>query len=61
MYFTSGKIELYATDNGSTYTNTSGVKQWQYRYILVPGGVTARSAINWNNYQQVKDYLELKD
>jgi hypothetical protein len=61
MYFTPGKIELYATDNGSTYTNTSGVKQWQYRYILVPGGVAARSAINWNNYQQVKDYLALQD
>jgi hypothetical protein len=61
MYFTPAKIELYATDNGSTYTNTSGAKQWQYRYILVPGGVTARSAIDWNNYQQVKDYLKLQD
>ena len=61
LYFTLGKIEIYATDNASTYTNTAGVKQWQYRYILVPGGVPARSAINWNNYEQVKAYLELKD
>lgn len=61
LYFTLGKIELYSTDNASTYTNTAGVKQWQYRYILAPGGTAARSAINWNNYDQVKAYLELKD
>lgn len=61
MYFTPGKIELYATDNASTYTNTSGVKQWQYRYVVAPGGAGARSAINWNNYQQVKEYLNLPD
>jgi hypothetical protein len=61
LYFTAGKINLYATDNASTYTNTSGVKQWQYRYVLAPGGAAARSAIDWNNYEQVKAYLELKD
>jgi hypothetical protein len=61
LYFTAAKIEMYGTANASTFTNTAGVKQWQYRYILIPGGVPARSAINWNNYEQVKAYLELKD
>lgn len=61
MYFVTGKIEMYATDNASTYTNTGGVKQWQYRYVLVPGGAGARSSINWNNYAEVKASLGLKD
>ena len=32
------------------------------RYILIPGGSHARMAkINWNNYNEVKAYLGLKD
>jgi hypothetical protein len=31
------------------------------RYVLIPGGTTARSAINWNDYKQVQKYLGLKD
>jgi hypothetical protein len=32
------------------------------RYILIPGGTHARMAkINWNNYNEVKAYLGLKD
>jgi hypothetical protein len=32
------------------------------RYILIPGGTHARMAkINWNNYDEVKAYLGLKD
>jgi hypothetical protein len=54
------KIDLISTDDFSTYTDT-GVKFQQYRYILVPGGVHARSAIDWNNYAEVKKYLGLKD
>jgi len=33
-----------------------------FRYILIPGGTHARMAkINWNNYNEVKAYLGLKD
>ena len=53
-------IQLYANDNYGTYTS-SGVKYSQYRYILIPGGTTARSVINWNDYAAVKAYLHLTD
>ena len=33
-----------------------------FRYILIPGGTHARNMkINWNNYNEVKAYLGLKD
>lgn len=34
-----------------------------FRYILIPGGTTARTAkvIDWNDYKAVKAYLGLKD
>ena len=45
-------------DNGNNYS--------QFRYILIPGGTAGRAApggktINWNNYNEVKAYLGLKD
>jgi hypothetical protein len=57
-----GNIYLLANYDVSSFTppNTSD-KVWQYRYIIVPGGVTARSAVNWNDYKQVQQYLGLKD
>jgi hypothetical protein len=61
MYFSIGSMYMYATDNASTFLNTSGVKVWQYRYILIPGGRPARSAVDWNNYASVQQYLGLKD
>jgi hypothetical protein len=35
----------------------------QFRYVLVPGGVAARSAsgVDWKNYKSVQQYLGLKD
>ena len=63
VYFTVGKINLYSTDDGSTFTDT-GTKYWQYRYILIPGGTSGgrmANAINWNNYKEVQAYLGLKD
>ena len=39
----------------------NGNQVFQYRYILIPGGKAARSAIDWNNYAAVKKYLNLKD
>ncbi len=58
--FTAGIIDLYSNYNVSTYTN-AGVKYQQWRYILIPGGKPARSAIDWNNYAEVQKYLGLKD
>lgn len=56
-----GAIDLIASDNVSTRTNSSGQKQLQYRYVLIPGGTAARTSIDWNDYAQVKAYLNLKD
>lgn len=51
------------TNAGDVGTATSGgVKFQQYRYILIPGVVPGRMAtVNWNNYEEVKKYLGLKD
>ncbi|HEY9260564.1 hypothetical protein [Chitinophaga sp.] len=55
----AGKIDLIGNAPISTTTD----KRYQYRYVIVPGGVNARDAagINWNDYTQVKKYLNLKD
>jgi len=57
---TVGKISLYANGDFST-TTQNGSKYFQYRYIIIPGGVPARSAVDWNDYASVKEYLHLKD
>jgi hypothetical protein len=57
------RINLYSDYyNPSTVTNANG-KFLQYRYVLIPGGTaTGRVAsINWNDYNEVKAYLGLKD
>jgi hypothetical protein len=59
-YFQLGGMELYANADVST-AGTGAAKQFQYRYILIPGGKAARWAIDWNNYAEVKKYLNLKD
>lgn len=59
-YFSVGNIELDASRNFGSGT-ISGVKVRQYRYILVPGGVPARSMINWKDYNDVKKQLNLPD
>jgi hypothetical protein len=55
-------ILLSSNVNPSTRT-TGGVKTFQVRYILIPGGTTARTGntVDWNDYNQVKAYLKLKD
>jgi hypothetical protein len=55
----AGKIDLLGNARISTTTD----KRYQYRYVIIPGGVSARAAdgINWNDYSQVKKYLNLKD
>ncbi|MEC5146570.1 hypothetical protein [Chitinophaga sp. 212800010-3] len=60
----AGKIYLASNLDASTGTTSAGAKIWQYRYVLVPGGVAARgssSSVNWKDYQSVRKYLGLND
>lgn len=62
--FVEGLIAMISNANLSTFTDEdSGAKVQQVRYVLIPGGTAARQSagIDWNNYQQVKKYLNLKD
>ena len=59
-FFYLSNIELDANRNFSSGTMGT-VKVRQYRYILIPGGVPARSTINWNDYSDVKKQLKLPD
>lgn len=61
VYFSVGNIDLYCDLDASSFT-TGGQKAWQYRYVIIPGGVpTGRSAVNWNNYEAVKRYYNIPD
>ena len=55
-YNTVGKINM----NGANYNPSSPT--YLYRYILVPGGVGARkAAIDYTDYEAVKEYYNLPD
>lgn len=58
--FTPQKITLMSLGDESTYTSGSN-KYYQYRYVLIPGGVKATSSVNWNNYQEVQQAVGMKD
>lgn len=63
-FLLDGMIEIHSNVNAGTATNpTTGEKSRQYRYILIPGGATVRQdkKVDWNNYDEVKAYLGLKD
>jgi hypothetical protein len=51
--FTVGKINLVSSDDASA----------PYRYVVVRGSIPAgrQATINWNNYAEVKQALNLKD
>jgi len=59
----AGKIFIESTFPVSTRPSQQdpNVKVFQYRYMIIPGSVSARSAVNWNDYKQVQAYLGLKD
>jgi hypothetical protein len=59
--FFKGGVELYSNGDVSSYTNNSGVKYSQYRYVLIPGGTSARKSttVDLNNYDAVKAWLSL--
>ncbi|WP_205686969.1 hypothetical protein [Chitinophaga rhizosphaerae] len=63
--FTVGAVNLVSNIDAGTGLNAQNEKVWQYRYILIPGGVAARKAagadVDWNNYKSVQKYLNLKD
>jgi len=69
-YYLPQLIVLLADNDVSSFTDSSGNHNFQYRYILIPGGVSTglptsingqKGGINWNDYNQVKAYLGLKD
>ncbi len=62
-YFTTQSITLLSTTDVSSFTD-NGNHYFQFRYILIPGGVKVGrgvKTINWNDYKEVKAYLNLKD
>jgi hypothetical protein len=60
--FYVNEIALYSNGDISTVLDNQGTKYQQYRYVLIPGGEAARKAkIDWNNYEEVKKYLGLKN
>jgi hypothetical protein len=60
-YFSTQQITLISNGDASSFTD-SNVKYLQYRYVIIPGNVPGRMAtIDWNNYDAVKKYLNLKD
>lgn len=57
----SGSIYLLSNYDLSSGTDATYGDYWQYRYVLIPGGTAARTAVDWNDYKQVQKYLGLKD
>lgn len=54
-------IFLYSNYDLSTVTE-NGVKYQQFRYILIPGGTSARVAQpDWNDYNKIKAFYGLPD
>ena len=69
VYYQPGLINIIANTDLSSFTD-NGNHYFQFRYVLIPGGITALpvsangtkgSGINWNDYKQVKQYLGLSD
>jgi hypothetical protein len=68
-YFTLDTISIISNFDISSFKDNNGNNNFQFRYILIPGGTTAlpvsangtKKSINWNDYNEVKAYLGLKD
>ncbi len=69
-YFSDTTITIVSNEDISSFVDNSGYHNWQFRYIIIPGGTKtslpnsisgAKDAIDWNNYSQVKAYLKLPD
>jgi hypothetical protein len=59
-YFFPGQIQVFSFIDGSTFMD-GNEKLWQYRYVLIPGGVLASKPANVNldNYSEAKKYLKI--
>jgi hypothetical protein len=64
IFFTVGKINMYASEDASSFTGSGG-KSWQYRYVIIPGGVNIggrqKGPVDFNNYEAVKQYYKIPD
>ncbi len=56
---TAGNIRITFTSSINTYQSIATTHQ--FRYVIIPGGVRALSAVNLNNYKQVQQALGIKD
>lgn len=63
VYSRTESIEIYSNADISTVVTNKGEKIQQYRYMIVPGSIKAKShsVTNWSDYNQVKKHLGLKD
>lgn len=67
-YYETQLITIIAGSDLSSFTD-NGNHYFQYRYVLIPGGTTAlptsvnggKTSIDWNDYNQVKRFLGLKN
>jgi hypothetical protein len=61
--FVAQRIALYSDFFDPSTVTSNGQKVRQVRYILIPGGTPSGryAKINWDNYDEVKAYLNLKD
>jgi hypothetical protein len=59
----AGGLFLISNYNVGTVVDASNNKRFQIRYVIVPGGVAARTAknIDWSNYAEVQAHLGLKN
>ena len=67
-YFTLDTISIISNYDLSSFA-INGYNYFQFRYIIIPGGTSTlpvsingtKKSINWNDYNEVKAYLGLKD
>lgn len=62
--FSSGSIGIQGDKRWDPTTfQYNGAIYWQYRYVVIPPGVftDTRLGVDWNDYAQVKKFLNLKN
>ena len=61
-YFSPENILLISTHDISSFADANGNNNFQFRYILIPGGTAGQyKQVDWNDYNQVKTVLGLKE
>lgn len=67
-YFSLDTISIISNYDLSSFA-INGYNYFQFRYIIIPGGTSTlpvsingtKRSVNWNDYNEVKAYLGLKD